>query len=161
MKFSFLCLLAFLAGTPLHAQAPATPGANDRLTEITSERLLFDYPNRIAVFTGNVVVTDPDLQITADVLTIHLNEDDSVDRIEARGNVIIKTEGLHSRSGRAVYTLADQVMVLEDRPQVFRENSVLTADRITYFRNEERLLAEPQPRLLLFQDAEREFNLRL
>ncbi len=163
MKQLFPLLLLLLA-IPAARPQPATatpPAGEERLTEITSDKLLFDYPNKIAVFTGNVVVTDPDMQITADMLTIHLKEDDTIDRIVARGNVIIKSEDLHSRSGAATYILSEQKMLLEDRPQVFRERSVLTAERITYLRLEQKILAEPQPRLLMFQDAEREFQLGL
>lgn len=164
MKLSLTLLLLVLHSLlPAQPASPpdAAPNGEERLTEITSDKLLFDYPNKIAVFTGNVVVTDPDMQITADMLTIHLNADDTIDRIVARGTVIIKSEGLHSRSGIATYILSEQIMLLEDRPQVFRERSVLTAERITYNRLEQKILAEPQPRLLMFQDADREFQLGL
>lgn len=151
---SFIPVLWIFSAVSL-AQDPAP----DRLTEVTSDRLLFDYGNKRAVFTGNVVVSDPDMQIDADELTIYLNEDDSVNRIEAKGNVIIRSEGLHSRSGSAVYTLADQRIVLEINPQVFRESSILTADRIIYFRLEERMVAEPRPRILMYQEGERDLRL--
>ncbi|MCC5847239.1 MAG: hypothetical protein JJU29_04020 [Verrucomicrobia bacterium] len=176
----FLILMSFILFKPTWAQQaprPATPrqparqsaprAANgqqvpegDRITEITSDRLLFDYGNKIAIFTGNVVVSDPDMQLNADKMTIHLTRTDEVEKIVAIGNVVIRMEGLNSRSGSAVYHLAEQKIVLEDEPQVFREQSVLMAERITYFRLEERMTAEPRPRLLMFQDAERERNLQ-
>lgn len=136
------------------AEAPA----EDRLTEVTSERLHFDYANKRAVFSGNVVVNDPDMQIDSDELTIFLNPDDTVNRIEAKGNVVIRSESLHSRSGSAIYTLADQRIVLELDPQVFREGSILTADRIIYFRAEERMVAEPRPRIIMYQEGDRDLR---
>jgi len=155
----FYCTL-LAAGGMLHPVAvQAGAPAEDRLTEVTSERLHFDYANKRAVFTGNVVVSDPDMQIDSDELTIFLNPDDTVNRIEAKGNVIIRSEGLHSRSGSAVYTLADQRIVLEQEPQVFREGSILTADRIIYFRAEERMVAEPRPRILMYQEGNRDLKL--
>jgi lipopolysaccharide transport protein LptA len=153
-RFVFFAILISAGLIPCRAEEPA----EDRLTEITSERLHFDYANKRAVFTGNVVVSDPDMQIDSDELTIFMNEDDSVNRIEAKGNVIIRSEGLHSRSGSAVYTLADQRIVLEREPQVFREGSILTAERIIYFRAEERMVAEPRPRIILFQEGDRDLR---
>ncbi len=163
----FLVLMLLIGPRPLWAQrASAREGVDhqvpegDRITEITSDRLLFDYANKIAIFTGNVVVADPDMQLNADELTIHLTQTDEVEKIVAKGNVVIRMEGLNSRSGSAVYNLEKQTIVLEDEPQVFREQSVLMAERITYYRLEERMTAEPRPRLLMFQDAERERNLQ-
>lgn len=161
MKTLWLYCFALFAVAAFAKPASPEEAPAERITEITSDRLLVDYANKIAVFTGNVVVTDPDMQMTAEVLTIHLTAEDTVDRIVARGNVIIKSEDLHSRSGIATYIPAEEKMILEDRPQVFRERSVLTAERITYLRLEQRMVAEPQPRLIMFQEAEREFQLGL
>lgn len=163
-KILWLFLFSF-TGAVMHSlpaeEAEAQPlPEGDRITEITSDRLLFDYGRKIAVFTGNVTVSDPDMELTSDELTIYLTDNDEVERIIATGNVVIRMEGLNSRSGRATYTLEDQVMVLEDNPQVFRERSVLVAEKITYHRLEDRMTAEPHPRLLMFQDAERERNLQ-
>lgn len=162
MKILNMLLIACLMGglLPLARTEEGELPEGDRITEITSDRLLFDYGRKIAIFTGNVVVSDPDMQLTSDELTIHLTETDEVEKIIAVGNVVIRMEGLNSRSGRATYTLENQVMVLEDNPQVFRERSVLVAERISYHRLEDRLVAEPHPRLLMFQDAERERNLQ-
>ena len=156
----FIALLFLLPGVAQEAAdtPPAEAPPEERVTEITSDHLLFDYGNKLAVFTGNVVVTDPDMNITADELTIHLDDEDQVRLIVAKGNVVIRMEGMHSVSGLATYTPADQKLVLEERPQVFRENSVLTGTVITYFRLEDRMQAE-NPRLINFEDAQRERTL--
>lgn len=157
LKAGVWMMLALLTlRLPGYGQAAAP---EDRLTEVTSEKLHFDYGKKQAVFTGNVVVSDPDMQIDSDELTIYLNDDDSVNRIVAKGNVVIRSEGLHSRSGSAVYTLADQKIVLELEPQVYREGSILTAERIIYFRLEERMIAEPRPRILMYQEGDRDLKL--
>ena len=124
----------------------------ERVTEITSEKLFFDYEAKEAVFTGSVIVNDPDLYMTGDKLTVFLTAEDEIERLVAEGNVEIKMEGMQSRSGKAVYTLADSKVVLTDTPQVSREGSVLQAEKVTYWRLENRLEAFPRARVIMFQE---------
>ncbi len=150
--FTFVMFLAFLAGPlMLPAQEKA---AEERITEITSDKLFFDYEGKQAVFTGNVVVTDPDLQLTADKLVVTMTADDEIERLDAEGNVEIKMEGLHSRSGKAEYLLKEGKVILTDRPQVSREGSVMQAEKITYWRLENRIEAFPRARVIMFREGE-------
>lgn len=132
--------------------APAFAQEEERVTEITSEKLFFDYEGKVAIFTKDVVVNDADIQLTADKLTIYLTPEDEIDRLVAEGNVEITMEGMRSRSGKAVYTLSDAKVVLTDRPQVSRQGSVMQAEKITYWRLEERLEAFPRARVIMFQE---------
>jgi lipopolysaccharide transport protein LptA len=157
----FLLLLPILTAFVLSSAfaQPAAPAEGDRVTEITSDKLLFDYAKKLAVFTGNVVVADPDIHITADKITIYLDKDDQVEKIVSEGRVVIKMEGLHSRSGRAEYTPGDGKVVLEDRPQVSRQGSILQAEeKMIYWRLENRLEAN-NVRMLNFQEDGRDRNL--
>jgi len=146
----YLILLIIALGS-LHGLIAEEP--EERITEITSEKLLFDYEKRQAVFTGNVVVVDPDLQLTGDKLVVYMTEDDQVEKLDAEGNVEITMEGMQSRSGRAVYTLNDGKVVLTERPQVAREGSILQAETIYYWREENRLEAHPRARVIMFQET--------
>jgi lipopolysaccharide export system protein LptA len=134
---------------------PQDAQAEDRITEITSDKLFFDYEEKQAIFTGNVVVTDPDLQLTADKLVIYMTQEDEIDTLDAEGNVEVKMEGLHSRSGKAVYTLGDGKIILTDSPQVSREGSVMQAEKITYWRLENRMEAFPRARVIMFREPEK------
>jgi lipopolysaccharide transport protein LptA len=141
----------WLVWAPLAAQDPVDAG--EAVTEITSKHLVFDYAEKLAVFTGDVVVTDPDMQLSADTLRVFLTEDDEIRRIEAEGNVVIKMEGLHSQSGRADYVPKTGVLVLTREPQVSREGSIMQAVKFTYYQLDNRLEADGQVRLLNFQGA--------
>ncbi len=149
--FSFLVMSSFLQ-MPLKAQADEV--AEERITEITSDKLFFDYEGKKAIFTGNVVVTDPDLQLTGDQLIVTMTADDEIEKLEAEGNVEIKMEGMHSRSGKAVYLLTESKVILTDGPQVSREGSVMTAEKITYWRIENRIEAFPRARVIMFREQE-------
>jgi lipopolysaccharide transport protein LptA len=149
LVFSLLLILVGLS-------AFAEEQKEERITEITSEKLFFDYEGKIAIFTGNVVVTDPDLQLTSEKLTLYMTAEDEVEKLDAEGNVEIKMEGMHSKSGRAVYTLEDGKVELTEQPQVSREGSILQAQRILYWRLENKLEAFPRARWILFQEADNE-----
>ncbi|WFB35275.1 LptA/OstA family protein [Kiritimatiellota bacterium B12222] len=146
-----LSTLALSGGLSLYAQ-PATAPAEDRITEITSDKLFFDYEAKKAIFTGNVVVTDPDLQLNADKLVVTMTAQDEIDKLEAEGSVEVKMEGLHSRSGKAIYTISNGKVVLTDRPQVSREGSVLQADKVIYWRLENRMETEGKTRVIMFSE---------
>jgi lipopolysaccharide transport protein LptA len=154
--WSILALALWLGGFTLFAQDPAVSGAGEAVTEITSKQLVFDYAEKLAVFTGDVVVTDPDMQLSSDVLRVFLTADDEIKRIEAEGNVVIKMEGLHSQSGRADYVPSTGVLVLTKEPQVSRENSIMQAVKFTYYQMDDRLEADGQVRLLNFQGPGRD-----
>ncbi len=129
---------------------PAQEKKEERVTEITSDKLLFDYAKKVAVFTGNVVVVDPDMQMTADQMTIYLTDDDEIERIESIGNVEIKMQGLHSSSGKAVYTILTGKVELSEEPQVSREGSIMQADAIIYWRLEDRMETKGNTRVIMF-----------
>ena len=137
-----LCLCGLLTAQP----------EEERVTEITSEKLFFDYEGKQAIFTGNVVVIDADLQLTGDKLTVYMTEEDEIERLVAEGNVEIKMDGMRSRSEKAVYTLKTGMMVLTERPQVFRDGSILQAEKMTYSRFEDTLDA-PNARMIILQEA--------
>jgi len=153
MKLFPLLLSFLLCALPLAGFAQEET-AEDRITEITSDKLFFDYEKKKAIFTGNVVVTDPDLHLTSDKLIVYLTAEDEIDKMDAQGAVEVKMEGLHSRSGKAVYTVSDGVIVLTERAQVSREGSVMQAEKITYWRFEDRVEAFPRARVIMFREPE-------
>lgn len=144
-----LLLLPFCA---LKAQDPMTAEEGERITEITSDRLVADYREKKAVFTGNVKVSDPDMTLTCEKLIVWLTEEDEIRLIEAEDTVVIRMEGLSSQSGKAVYNPKTGKLELTDRPQVSRKGSILQAVKFTYFQLEDRLNAEEGVRLLNFQE---------
>jgi lipopolysaccharide transport protein LptA len=153
MKSCFRTLLpVLLTVLPLALHAESAPGT-ERVTVITSDSLLFDYGKQFAIFKGNVVVVDPGLRLTSQEMTVYFDAEDQVDRIVAKGGVVIQMDEINTRSGEAVYHMKTGQIILDDKPQVSRGRSVLQAERILYWRLENKLVAEPRARVLLFQDA--------
>lgn len=146
------CLLG--SGALSAAQEPAAGAGidSDQVTVITSERLTFDYRKQYAVFEENVVVTDPEMRLTSSRLAVWFDDAGEVELIKAEGDVYIEQEGTIATAGEATYEVATGKIVLVQEPRLQRGRHYLEATTITYWRNEELLIAEPQPRLVIYPE---------
>ncbi len=144
------CLLAFGMVAAASAQsASASFGSEDSLTVITSDKLTFDYQKQFALFEKNVVVVDPEMRLYADRMTVRFGADNRLTEIRAEGRVHIVQEDKEARSDLAIYNLQQGVIILTGKPQVTRGQDILTGDKITFWKNENRMIVEPRARLVL------------
>ena len=94
---------------------------------INARSVLYDFVKRFATFEKQVSVTDAQIMLTADRMDVFLTETNSVSRVEAIGDVVIRELGTAKKAtaGKAIYdTTADTVVLteqpyLEDRDQGF------------------------------------------
>ena len=155
MKFRWFIIPA-LAGVlvSLVAVAAEKMPAEDQATVITSDKLTFDYQKQYAVFEENVVVVDGDMRLTADKLAIWFDDNDEITLIKAEGNVHIVQQDKTANAGEAVYEVPTGKIVLTDNPRLQRGRHYLEGDKITYMRNADLLVVDPQPRLVIYPDDE-------
>jgi lipopolysaccharide export system protein LptA len=145
----FLIILA-LAAAAARAQGPssavavtpARPGPEEDLTVITSEKLTFEYQKHYAVFEQNVVVTDPELKLLSDKLTVFFDATNRAQTIKAEGQVYIVQEDKRAKSKLATYDVPTGKIVLEGDPQVTSNDGTLSGRVITFWRDENRVLVE-------------------
>jgi lipopolysaccharide export system protein LptA len=123
-------------------------------TVITSKRLTFDQKQQYALFEDDVMVVDPTMQLRADRLTVYFSEDNQAERIEALGRVIIRQEETTAWARKATYDVVSGTIFLEGAPRIRRGRDVLEGDTITFWRDDNRVICEPQARLVLFSDDE-------
>lgn len=156
-----MCRIGWLVAAGMIAAAGtgrAQPAAetdwteSEDVTEITSDRLTFDYGKNYAVFENNVVVTDPSMRLVSDKLAVWFDENGEVSLIKAEGRVRITQEDKIAIAGEATYDVATGKIVLVDEPRLQRGRHVLEGTTITYWRDRELLVVEPQPRLLIYPD---------
>ena len=140
-------LLAAAAGA--RAERPEDAAPEEPQTVITSERLTYDADRRYALFEQDVTVTDPALRLTADRLTVRFNEQNAVVSIEAVGNVAIEQPDRRAWAERAEYDVATGRILLEGEPRVMQGRDLLSGERITFWRDQQRLVCEPRARLVL------------
>jgi lipopolysaccharide export system protein LptA len=119
-------------------EAPAAP-AETNGTVITSRSMTFDYPARKARFEGDVVVTDPQVRMQADQMTVDLNERSEIETVTATGNVRIDQAERTAFCRQAVYTVPSGLMVLTGAPRIVRGQDVLSGTLIRFKRDENKV----------------------
>lgn len=151
MNRLFLISLSFLIffHLPLHAQEKNSPTmdpeqqskpnpfsaisttrrpANATTTITANQTATFDNRSGIAEFVGNVIVKDPQFELSCDKLRAILREDrKGLDRVEAIGNVVIQHQSKDesgkdvtstAKAGKAVYYAQSGDLELSDWPQI-------------------------------------------
>ncbi len=132
------------AGSPF---AGHKKGGASGPTKITSDRLEFDYHNFVALFDGNVVVTDPEFVLKTDKMLVFFENTNDVKRVDCVGNVDMRSDDVHAQSGRAIYTRENAQVVLQDEPVVSKgaseaDRQTLTGETIRIWLNDERVVVE-------------------
>ncbi len=123
------------AGNQNGRNAPVTVDA-DQLENIQKEGLV--------VFTGNVVATQNSSTQWADRMEVYLDDKgDKIVRTVSTGNVRIITKDCRSGTAkRAEYYDAEQRVVLIGNARVWRDDNVVTGERITIYLAEDRSVVE-------------------
>ncbi len=144
-----LILLAVMVST---AWVSAQSEEDSGVTVITSDRLTFDYNKQFALFEGHVVVTDPEMNLKSDTMTVRFTEDNEVETIVAEGHVQIIQVDKVAESGKATYDVATGKITLVDQPTVRRGKDLLEGEKIIFWRDENKMICEPRARLVIFPE---------
>lgn len=145
--FRWALLLGWACFAPVSARAEGDSAAD--LTVITSDKLTFDYAQRFSLFEGNVVVVDPQMKLYADKMTVLFSVGNRISEIKAEGKVYIVQDDKRARADVAQYNVDQGIIVLTGKPQVTRGDDILTGDKITFWRNQNKMLVEPRARLVI------------
>jgi lipopolysaccharide transport protein LptA len=123
-------------------------------TEIFADRAEFQMKTNIAIYTGNVRVVDPRLNLTCDVLTIRAPKSEGrPDFILAERNVVIDAkdkEGhpIHATGDKATYTyrvensVTNELLVLSGSPFLKSDMFTGSGDPITWDLTKDAVYAE-------------------
>ncbi|MCV3270087.1 LptA/OstA family protein [Roseobacter sinensis] len=104
----------------------------DLPVEVTADNLAVDQETGEAVFTGNVVVGQGEMRLSAKRLLVVYREDtQGIERMEATGGVTLVSGPDAAESERADYSIADGVIVMTGNVLLTQGPSALTADRMT------------------------------
>jgi lipopolysaccharide export system protein LptA len=116
-------------------------------TNITSDTLSLNAKDRIFVYKGNVVVTQGNMTLTSKVVEGNYNDQNQIQKIVAKGDVVITKQDIKATSQLATYDAISSIVTLTDNPQLQQGESVLIADRIKVYLNEDRSQAEGNVRV--------------
>ncbi|RMG40463.1 MAG: lipopolysaccharide transport periplasmic protein LptA [Candidatus Dadabacteria bacterium] len=128
---------------------------NNEPTYIKSNSLLLKPEQRQFEYKGNVELLHGDLRLTADVLKGTYNKANEIETLTALTNVVItKGDKINAKSERADYQKSTETLTLTENPELQQNGSVLTADTIRIFLNEDRSEAEGAVRVKLIDESD-------
>jgi lipopolysaccharide transport protein LptA len=171
---TFWLLLAAAPGLALNAQtnlpAPEFPAATNAAAanvstnkparerpplDIVSDSGYFDLKNRVFIYTNHVLVTDPQMKLTCEVLTVEAPQttNGKYNRVTAERNVVMdfrddKGRNNHATADKAVYTdsitnsitgsvtnsITNNVVILTGNPVVTNLDGMMRGDPIVWDR---------------------------
>jgi lipopolysaccharide export system protein LptA len=151
--------------------APSSPfgfgtlGKSKEPITVISDNLEYDYKNNVVVYRGSVQVTQGDVKLVSDTLTITLQKQDGqktdpktsttqppggkgpadtgrVQEIVALGNVRIDQGTRWAVGGRAVFDQTQRTLVMTENPVLHDGASEVAGDRVVVFLDEDRSVVE-------------------
>ncbi len=170
MKFAplFAIALSILVGiesshaidsvTPPKSGIEAQLSKNDFKKEptfITSKSLTVKSDQRVFVYTGGVQVVQGDMTLTCDELEGKYTENNQIDELTAKKNVlIVKGPTIRATGQKGVYKASTATLILTDNPTLEQNGSTLSADVIKVFMQEDRSVAEGDVRMKLVNNKD-------
>ncbi len=133
----FILGLALIGGAAgLHAQGTqvgfGTIKADPTLpVEVTSDSLDVDQATGKAEFTGNVVVGQGDMRLSAPRLLVIYKASGGIERLEATGGVTLVSGPDAAQADRADYTIDSGVVVMTGNVLLTQGQNALTSQKMT------------------------------
>lgn len=147
----FLRPLAAALVLAVGAQAAALPDDRSQPIKVQAKKLEANRGENLSVYSGNVVITQGSLQIRADRVEVHGNEDGEINRVIATGKpahfqqqVQQSQTPVKARARRIEFTVASDELHLTGSAHVDRDGNTLTAEKIDYDLTSEQMQAQGQ-----------------
>lgn len=128
--------LSTIAGAALSQGASVAFGTLRQDTnapvEMAADELSVDQSSGTAVFSGNVLIGQGDMRLSAArVLVIYAEDKGGIDRLEATGGVTLVSGEDAAEASRADYDIENGVIVMTGDVLLTQGTSALTAERMT------------------------------
>lgn len=119
-------------------------------TYVSAEKLTVDNIKRVFEYSGDVEVIQADMILTCKRLVGTYSQDNQIQTMTAYEDVMVtKGETVRASGNRADYDGVARTLVLTENPELQQQGSILTADRVKVFLNENRSVAEGSVRVKL------------
>lgn len=131
------CLLFLGLITPLYAQGTQVAfGALKQDTsapvEVSADELNVDQETGAAIFTGNVVIGQGEMRLSAPrVLVVYRDDQAGIERMEATGGVTLVSGDDAAESQRADYSIDTGLIVMTGDVLLAQGQSAISSDRMT------------------------------
>ncbi|WP_237072478.1 LptA/OstA family protein [Pseudaestuariivita rosea] len=128
----FICILS---AWPALAQQVAFGGMQQDPSapvEVSAEQLSVNQSDGSAVFTGNVIVGQGEMRLSAaTVRVIYAEEGNAIERMQARGGVTLVNGTEAAEAAEADYSIDSGVIVMRGNVLVTQGQSAISADQMT------------------------------
>ncbi len=161
MKLHYILFLVLVFGCSALAEEKPTDfknfGSDNNPTYIKSDQLTLLSKERKFTYSGNMQMVNGDLTIFGDKADGAYDQNNKITDLVCSGNVLItKGEKIRATGGKATYVAQNATIVLTENPELSQDGSVLSADKVTIFLNEDRSMAEGQVRVKLQEQNKKE-----
>ena len=132
-----LPLLFALSTQPVMAQGSGVAFGTIRQdtglpVEVTADNLSVDQTTGTAVFTGNVLIGQGEMRLSAErVLVVYRADTEGIERLEATGGVTLVSGPDAAESERADYNIDNGTIVMTGNVLLAQGQSALSADRLS------------------------------
>jgi lipopolysaccharide export system protein LptA len=99
-------------------------------TEITADELEIDNTKKMAIYTGNVVVSQDQTNIFTDKLIVYANDQDKLEKAVAVGDCRLVRETLTATGNMCTYYDAEQKLEVEGNAKAWQVDNTLTGNRL-------------------------------
>lgn len=143
------------AATHAPAEERAEPAGNDLLgglsftsnrepIAVSADALEFDYRTHVLTYKGGVEVTQGDMKLYSDKLTVALDEhvENRVKEVVADGQVRLSKGPRWATGGRAVFDQAQHTVVLSQNAELHDGPNQVSGDRVVVYLDQERSVVE-------------------
>jgi lipopolysaccharide export system protein LptA len=154
MIFLFFFLSFPVLCGALRAEAPTDPNQIVITSDTLDLNLGKSKGQKQGLFRGNVKVDEPRFTMASKEMTVFFAEDDSVQEVEAREEVVIKRKDGTSEtwSEKAIYHMKEKKLTLlkvARQPKAISQDKTVFADKIILFPDEDKMLTEGASRVML------------
>lgn len=141
IRFGFVVLVATITlVAPSFAQTKAVPFGQEghdtsQAVEIVSDSFTVNQANGTAEFTGNVVVGQGEMRLSAGKIQVVYGTDEGsvrqIERLVASGGVTLVVSGQAAEADSAIYSIKDGNIVLEGNVLITQGENALAGQKIT------------------------------
>ena len=125
-------------------------GSSREPVSVSADTLEFDYRGRVLKYTGKVVVTQADMKLESDSLTVFLEQDtenhaDSENRVKqvaAEGTVRLSKGTRWATGGRAVFDQAQNTVVLSKNAVLHDGPNEISGERVVAYIDQDRFVVD-------------------
>ena len=132
-------LYCLFSVTEVFAALPVRKDRSKLPITVKSNEMTADNKGKTAIFSGKVVAKQGDITIFSDRLVVsYADKNESVEKIEATGNVRIVQQDRTGFADQAVYESNNGRIVLTGTPRVVQGSDSISGKVITYYVDDER-----------------------